>query len=147
LLIYELRPPVLEEEGLASALQSRLEAVEGRAGLETTFEAEGETRLDPEVEGALYRIAQEALNNVLKHAQAHCVAVSLVRVPGRARLEVADDGTGFDPQAESRGGGLGLRGMRERAAEIGAQIEVESAAGSGTRVRVVWAAGEGEVGL
>jgi signal transduction histidine kinase/ligand-binding sensor domain-containing protein len=143
LLIYELRPPVLEEEGLASALQARLEAVESRAGLEIAFNAEGENRLGSEIEGALYRIAQEALNNVLKHAQARRVVVSLVQDPRRVTLEIADDGLGFDPSEASRGGGMGLRGMRERAAEIGARLEVQSAVGSGTMVRVVWEAGEG----
>ena len=142
LLIYELRPPILEEEGLASALQTRLEAVESRAGLEIEFNTEGESRFGSEIEGALYRIAQEALNNVLKHAQARRVVVSLVQDRRRVTLEIADDGLGLDPIEASRGGGMGLRGMRERAAEIGARIEVKSAAGSGTKVSVVWEAGE-----
>jgi two-component system sensor histidine kinase ChiS len=142
LLIYELRPPVLEEEGLASALQARLEAVESRAGLEIEFNTEGEICLGSEIEAALYRIAQEALNNVLKHAQARRVAVSLAQDWRRVTLEVADDGLGFDPTEASRGGGMGLWGMRERAAEIGARLEVESAIGTGTMVSVVWEAGE-----
>jgi signal transduction histidine kinase len=143
LLIYELRPPVLEEEGLVSALQARLEAVESRAGLEIKFHTEGKIRLGSEVQDALYRIAQEALNNVLKHAQAHRVFVSLVEDQRDVILEITDDGLGLDPMEASRGGGMGLQGMRERAAEIGAQLEVESAAGSGTRVSVVWKAGVG----
>jgi two-component system sensor histidine kinase ChiS len=143
LLIYELRPPILEEEGLASALQARLEAVESRAGLETEFNTEGENRLASEIEEALYRIAQEALNNVLKHAQASRVVVSLVQDRRRVALEIVDDGLGFDPIEAGRGGGVGLRGMRERAAEIGARLGVESAAGSGTMVSIVWEAGEG----
>jgi signal transduction histidine kinase/ligand-binding sensor domain-containing protein len=138
LLIYELRPPVLEEEGLASALQARLEAVESRAGLETEFHLDGELTLGPQVEEALYRIAQEALNNVLKHAQARRVAVSLSQDEQSVTLEIADDGTGFDPIRARRSGGLGLQGMEERAAEIGAHLEIESAAGSGTTVRVIW---------
>jgi signal transduction histidine kinase len=143
LLIYELRPPVLEEEGLVSALQTRLEAVESRAGLETEFNVEGQIRLDAKIEGALYRIAQEALNNVLKHAQARRVVVSLCQdertgtEPLRVTLEIADDGIGFD-QAGGRQGGLGLRGMEERAAEIGARLEIGGAAGGGALVRVVW---------
>jgi signal transduction histidine kinase/ligand-binding sensor domain-containing protein len=138
LLIYELRPPVLEEEGLAAALQARLEAVESRAGLETEFHAEGQVRLSSEVEEALFRIAQEALNNVLKHAQARRVAVSLGQDEQSVTLEIADDGTGCDPTRARRSGGLGLKGMEERAAEVGARLEIESAAGSGTTVRVVW---------
>ena len=136
LLIYELRPPVLEEEGLASALQARLEAVESRAGLETELHLAGEHSLDSQAEEALFRIAQEALNNVLKHAQARRVAVSLRQAEGAVTLEITDDGTGFDPTGARRSGGLGLRGMEERAAEIGARLEIESAAGSGTTVRV-----------
>ena len=138
LLIYELRPPVLEEEGLASALQSRLEAVESRAGLETEFHIDKEITLDAQVEAALYRIAQEALNNALKHAQARRVAVSLGQDEQCVRLEIADDGNGYDPAGARRSGGLGLRGMEERAAEIGAHLEIESAVGRGTRVRVMW---------
>jgi signal transduction histidine kinase len=143
LLIYELRPPVLEEEGLAAALQARLEAVEGRAGLETELKLDGKLSLNPEVEETLFRIAQEALNNALKHGHAHRIVVSLGQAGQRVVLEVADDGAGFDPAAARRSGGLGLRGMEERAAEIGARLEIESAAGSGTRVRVVWEGGTG----
>jgi signal transduction histidine kinase/ligand-binding sensor domain-containing protein len=138
LLIYELRPPVLEEEGLASALQARLEAVESRAGLETEFHLAGERTLGSQVEEALFRIAQEALNNVLKHAQARRVVVSLGQDEDSVTLEIRDDGTGFDPTRARRSGGLGLRGIEERAAEIGARLEIESAAGSGTTVRIVW---------
>jgi signal transduction histidine kinase len=138
LLIYELRPPVLEEEGLASALQVRLEAVESRAGLEAQFHTDGEIALDSQVEGALYGVAQEALNNVLKHAQARRVAVSLIQDEKFVTLEIVDDGIGCDPAWARRSGGLGLRGMEERAAEIGAHLEIESAAGNGTTVRVVW---------
>jgi signal transduction histidine kinase len=138
LLIYELRPPVLEEEGLASALQARLEAVESRAGLETEFHLTGEPTLSPQIEEALFRIAQEALNNVLKHAQARHVAVSLGQEGQSVRLEIADDGVGYDPARARRSGGLGLTGMEERAAEIDARLEIENAAAGGTTVRVVW---------
>jgi signal transduction histidine kinase len=109
--------------------------------LETEFYLNGEPTLSPQVEAALFRIAQEALNNVLKHAQARHVAVSLGQEGPSVRLEIADDGAGCDPARARRSGGLGLRGMEERAAEIGARLEIESAAGSGTTVRVVW---EGE---
>jgi ligand-binding sensor domain-containing protein/signal transduction histidine kinase len=137
LLIYELRPPVLEDEGLASALQARLEAVESRAGLEIGFHLDGVLALDSEVEEALYRIAQEALNNVLKHAHARHVTVSLRQNERAVTLEIADDGTGCVLVGARSSGGLGLRGMEERAAEIGARLEIESVAGSGTTVRVV----------
>jgi signal transduction histidine kinase/ligand-binding sensor domain-containing protein len=141
LLIYELRPPVLEEEGLASALQARLEAVESHAGLKTAFHVEGQIDLSSDVEEALFRIAQEALNNVLKHAQARRVGVSLGQDEQSVTLKISDDGIGCDPARARRSGGLGLRGMEERAAEIGARLEIDSAAGSGTTVRVVWEGG------
>jgi signal transduction histidine kinase/ligand-binding sensor domain-containing protein len=137
LLIFDLRPPVLEE-GLVSALQARLEAVESRAGLETAFNVEGEIRLPPEIEEGLYRIAQEALNNALKHAQAHTITVSLRHVPHQriVVLEIADDGIGFDPTAARDQGGMGLRGMEERAAQFGGQLTIQSRPGAGTSVRV-----------
>ena len=81
LLIFELRPPILEQEGLAAALEARLEAVEGRVGLKTQLELEGESELSQDIREGLYRIALEALNNVLKHAQASCVTVSLIQGP------------------------------------------------------------------
>lgn len=96
LLLYQLRPPLLEERGLAGALRSRLGAVEARAGLTATFHGEGAERLSPEVEQELYRVAQEALNTVLKHAHARRVDVRLDVAPNRAVLEVADDGVGFE---------------------------------------------------
>jgi nitrate/nitrite-specific signal transduction histidine kinase len=137
LLIFELRPSVLGESGLAAALRARLEAVEGRAGLETTFKAEGEDRrLAPEIEEGLYRIAQEALNNVLKHAHARHVTVYLCQNASNVVLEVADDGVGFDPATARHQGGLGLRGIEERAARLGAKLSVQSQPGSGTQVRV-----------
>ena len=136
LLIFELRPPVLQEEGLVAALQARLEAVEGRAGLETEFKVEGADRLLPEIEEELYRIAQEALNNALKHAQARRITVSLRQIQRTVTLEIADDGIGFDPTTARKQGGLGLRGMEERAAQLGGRLTVQSKPGEGTRVRV-----------
>jgi signal transduction histidine kinase len=137
LLIFELRPPVLEQEGLVAALHARLAAVEGRiTGLSTTFDVQGEVRLPRGVEEALYGIAQETLNNVFKHARARSVALSLRREGGRVILEIADDGDGFDPGAVRDRGGLGLRGMAERAEQVGGQLLVKSAPGQGTVVRV-----------
>ena len=138
LLIHELRPTVLAEEGLVPALQARLQAVEGRAGLDTEFSVEVEDRLPPQVEEGLYRIAQEALNNALKHAQASTIAVHLRHMPedGVAILEITDDGIGFDPAIVAGKGGLGLSAMEERAAELGGRLTVESGTRGGTRVLV-----------
>jgi PAS domain S-box-containing protein len=137
LLIFELRPPILAQEGLAAALQARLAAVEGRVtGLEASLEVEGTGRLPEGVEGALYGIAVETLNNVFKHAGAHAVKVALRQEGRKVALEIADDGAGFDPAAVQGRGGLGLGGMAERAAQIGGRLTVESVPGQGTRVRV-----------
>jgi signal transduction histidine kinase len=135
LLLFELRPPLLEEQGLAAALRARLQAVEARAGLETAFDCHGEGRLALDKEQELYRLAQEALNNVLKHAHASRVEVRLDLASNPAMLEVCDDGAGFDP-ALGGGGGFGLPGMRERAERLGGTLQIESAPGAGTRVRV-----------
>jgi signal transduction histidine kinase len=135
LLLFELRPPLLQEQGLAAALHTRLRAVEARAGLTTEFAGDGAERLRPEVEQELYRVAQEALNNVLKHAHASRATVRLDVGAGRAALEVVDDGVGFEPALRG-GDGYGLPGMRERAQRLGGTLRVESAPGAGTRVRV-----------
>jgi signal transduction histidine kinase len=136
LLIFELRPPILEQEGLAAPLRARLEAVEGRAGVKTGLQVEGNGRLPAPVEEGLYRIAVEALNNALKHAQAHCISVALYLEPGAVRLEVVDDGTGFDPNEALRSGGMGLQGMFERAEQMGGQLTLDTKPGQGTQVRV-----------
>jgi signal transduction histidine kinase len=135
LLLYELRPPLLEEHGLAAALRARLQSVETRAGLEVTFDCQGDERLPIEDEQELYRLAQEALNNVLKHAQASRVLVRLDLGSHPVVLEVSDDGTGFEPSLRE-GDGFGLGGMRERAERLGGTLHIRSAPGSGTHVRV-----------
>ena len=136
LLIFQLSPPILDQGGLAGALQIRLDAVESRGGLKVDLQARGPERLAPLVRQELYQIAQEALNNALKHARAQAVRVLLDFQESGTRLEVRDDGKGFDPDKTDRSGGLGLRGMRERVQGIGGTLQVESAPGQGTTVRV-----------
>jgi signal transduction histidine kinase len=136
LLIHELRPPLLAEEGLVATLQSRLAAVEGRVGLVTDLAIEGDVRPPAAIETELDRIAQEALNNALKHARAGRIAVRLCQEAGRVVLEIEDDGVGFDPAQAKSGGGFGLTGMAERAARIDAHLAIESQPGAGTRLRV-----------
>ena len=136
LLIFQLHPPVLETEGLVAALQARLAAVEGRAGLQTEFRVEGERRLPLEIEGELYWIAQEALNNVRKHAAARHVTVHLNFTSTIILLEVVDDGVGFDLHsvpAERRGG---LHTIAERTERVGGRLTHKSTPGEGTRVMV-----------
>jgi GAF domain-containing protein len=135
-LIFELRPSVLESEGLVTALRARLEAVEERAGLEVAFQVKGEADLPAGIEEGLYRVAQEALNNALKHACAHCISVALERREEAVVLEIVDDGVGFDPSTAVEGGGLGLDGMIERATQMGGELTLDSEPGAGTTVRV-----------
>jgi signal transduction histidine kinase len=141
LLIFELRPPMLEKEGLVAALRARLEAVEGRSGLDTNFEVaglNGHNRLPLDVETGLYRIAQEALNNTLKHAQANHVTVGLNYDTNHEQIimEIRDDGVGFDPRSAYGRGRIGLAGMQERVDLLGGQLTVDSQPGEGTKIRV-----------
>lgn len=136
LLVYELRPMELEAAGLASALQQRLESVERRSGVETRLLMEGELTLSVEMEDALYRVVQEALNNALKHARATSVTVSVRTDRDSVEVTVSDNGRGFDPAAVHLRGGFGLVGMSERAERLGGSLAVESAPNTGTTVRL-----------
>jgi len=135
LLIHELRPPALEREGLLGALHRRLDAVEKRVGVNARILADDLIQLPAHVEEGLYRIAQEALNNALKHAGADKVVVRIWTNDGQVTLEVTDDGCGFDPAGANHVGGMGLVGMQERAKQLGGSLTVTSAPGGGTTVR------------
>ena len=136
MLIFELHPPVLEEEGLVAALQARLAAVESRARLQTEIRVKGERRLPISVEEDLFRISLEALNNVTKHANAQQVTVTLQFEDKAVYLEITDDGVGFDPVATRGSGGRGLIGIQERVQCIQGAFTIESAPGEGTTLRV-----------
>jgi signal transduction histidine kinase len=137
-VIADLRPTVLDDFGLASAIGQQVEALQ-RAGWQVTYcEDLGEPRLAAPMETALFRVAQEALNNVRKHAQTSAVQVTLERDQHRVRLTVQDRGRGFalsshGPQV-GPGERVGLPGMRERIALVGGQCKIESKIGMGTRV-------------
>jgi signal transduction histidine kinase len=137
MLLLELRPAALLEAELGDLLRQLIEAIMGRKRLPITLTIEGQRSVPPDVQIALYRIAQEALNNVIKHAGANTAAVSLVFAQDAVDLRVSDDGRGFDPGCAGSGR-LGLRGMRERSQAIGATLRLESHPGQGTTVRVVW---------
>jgi PAS domain S-box-containing protein len=136
LLVYELRPADLEQQGLTAALQRRLDSVESRTGIKTFLDVRGEAQLAPNVEAALYRIAQEALNNALKHADATEVGVTVELDPGHVRLAVVDNGRGIDAHDLAAKRGMGLAIMRERAGEMGADFTVDSKPDQGTRIEV-----------
>jgi signal transduction histidine kinase len=136
LLIFELRPPILDDVGLAAALQARLEAVEGRSGLVYDLEIDKTLALPPAVETGLYRIAQEALNNILKHAQARKISLTMQSAPpNHVQLEIVDDGVGFNPETDGAHG-YGLRGMDERVKQLGGAFHLRSAPQAGTRINV-----------
>ncbi len=155
LLIYELRPTELEEEGLVGALYRRLETVEQRAGIQTTFQitdAAGRPfplptsgrearvdfyRLPKPVEHGLYRIAQEALNNALKYSSATAVCIHIRLGRSTLTVEVKDNGRGFDATGASKTtAGFGLAGMQERVQNLGGRLTIISSPGEGTTIRV-----------
>jgi PAS domain S-box-containing protein len=136
LMVYELRPPELEHEGLIGALRQRLSAVEKRSGVEARLLVDEILDLPTSLENELYRIAQEALNNTLKHAGATLVLVHIHKKDGNIVLEVIDDGVGFDPSTMDEPGGMGLVSMRERVEQMGGSLEISSEQGTGTSVKV-----------
>ncbi len=144
LLVFELRPAVLEQDGLAAALRSRLRAVEERSGVTTSLRTSRIGRLAREIEEGLHGIALEALNNALRHAHPQRIGVILERGEDTIQLRIDDDGRGFDPQEGCSSGGLGLRGMRERAERLGACLSIVSAPGEGTAIGVVVPSHSGE---
>ncbi|MCP5014703.1 MAG: PAS domain S-box protein [Ketobacter sp.] len=136
-LLLELRPSRLTEVGLGDLLRQLTEAITGRARVPITLEVERQCTLPPKVQVSLYRTAQEALNNVAKHAHANQAMVKLRCEPDSAELSITDNGRGFvlenlEPDS------LGLSIMRERAESIGALLKIESEIGQGTSVKVVW---------
>jgi PAS domain S-box-containing protein len=135
-LAVRLRPTALDDVGLDVALRHYLEEWSARTRIEVQYQPVGlgGPRLNPEVETAIYRVIQEALTNVARHAQARLVSVVVERQDGRAVAIVEDNGIGFDPEAATDR--LGLIGMRERAALVGGRFEVESSRGGGTSVIV-----------
>jgi signal transduction histidine kinase len=156
-LLLELRPAALVETRLEDLLRQLGEAASGREGIPITVQVEGLAELPPDVQIAFYRITQEALNNVVKHARAHQATVRLCYYSGEdqiaalhtteaqqpqetglsVQLSISDDGRGFDP-AQIPHARLGLGIMQERAQAIGAALTVESQPGHGTRVNVLW---------
>jgi signal transduction histidine kinase len=136
-LVFELRPPNLESEGLAAALRKHVDVLRRVYRREIGVEVTGRPARAPELEREVFRIAQEALQNALRHADAARLEVDLEAVDGRLRLTVRDDGVGFDPQSSGiRSRRLGLTSMEERAEAIGGTLAIESRVGEGTTVRL-----------
>ncbi|APV45228.1 Histidine kinase-, DNA gyrase B-, and HSP90-like ATPase [Dehalogenimonas formicexedens] len=136
-LLFELRPQALLEAETSYLLRQLVESFGNRHRIPLDLKIEDECSMDPEVKVAFYRIAQEALNNIAKHAQASQISIRLWCEGDSIRLSIADNGRGFD-RAYARPGSLGLGIMTERSREIGAELSIESQPGQGTTVTVKW---------
>jgi PAS domain S-box-containing protein len=140
-LIAELRPAALDELGLAAAIETLSERSASLVGLEmdtrvdlgTGRPEDGDSRLDPELESTIYRLVQESLSNISKHARAERVTLRVHESNGSIEVLIEDDGVGFDPETSDRG--FGLVGMRERVAMVGGEMEIRSAPGQGVTLR------------
>jgi signal transduction histidine kinase len=138
-MMTQLRPPVLDELGLMTALQNQGQSFESASGVQCAVNTEPELELAPEMETVLYRVTQESLTNVGKHAKASRVDISLGAVDGHVRLQIRDDGIGFDPgkaRALVSEGHFGLVNMRERVEMVGGKLLVDSSPGNGTTIAV-----------
>lgn len=131
LFLHQMQPIEIEKEGFISALHHRLAAVEGRADIKAGLIADETIKLPPEIEIALYYIAQEALNNVLRHAKASKVIVTFKQTKRNLVLRITDDGKGFDLKNIDQAG-LGFNSMKERTEKIQGKFKIESAPGKGT---------------
>jgi signal transduction histidine kinase len=144
-LIYDLRPTALDELGLMPALREYMARYQEEQSLEVALSLpEGDGRLPAPLETALFRVVQEALANVAKHARARRVEIGLTSDGEGVTLRIADDGRGFDPKAPRSNTHLGLWSIRERVEQLGGQFEVESSPGRGTTLRIVIPTGEND---
>ena len=133
-LARQLRPTALDDHGLLPAIEAQMRIFEERNQIDARLDVSGDTAgLDEEKQTVIYRVAQEALANVGRHAQAHHVEVSLSVADHATELRVRDDGVGFDP-VSVHGSGLGLEGMGERARLVGGELDLRSSPGSGTEL-------------
>jgi signal transduction histidine kinase len=133
-LAVELRPAVLDDFGLVPALERLTDSFAEQSDIRVDFHsALGETRLPSEVETTLYRVVQESLTNIVKHANAHNISVSIAPRGSTVAAVIEDDGAGFDPRAVG-GEGVGLLGMRERLSFVDGRLEIESRPGVGTTI-------------
>jgi PAS domain S-box-containing protein len=135
LLILELNPPLLQKHGLVAALKASLESIESRAGLETDLKTDGIYRLPSAIEPDLYRIAMEALNNLVRYARAKKVTVDLQTRSNWVILDICDNGVGFELEYARNGGGMGIQNMEQRARRLGGRLEITSSPGAGTRIK------------
>ena len=132
LLLYELRPAVLDSEGLVSALQHRVETVEEKLSVKVEFQTKGQLELPSDMEDALFHIALEALNNIVKHSESTTASIMITKMNGDVVMEISDAGKGFDTSQTYTGQGLG--NMRARGRMLGGEVVIDSKPGEGTHV-------------
>ena len=132
-----LRPPILDDLGLEAALRALARSLSEASGLDIALDIQPLPALDGDLQTLVFRVAQEALHNAVRHAGAGSVLVRVVATGGLLQLQVADDGRGCDPTTAMASGGSGLGGMRERLRLYDGQLELRSAPGEGTRVRAI----------
>jgi signal transduction histidine kinase len=140
ILLLELRPVSMANAVLGDLLHQLVDGVKGRTLLDASLHIQGQCEIPTQVKKNLFRIAQEALNNVVKHARAQHVELTLDQGKDQITLRICDDGLGFEARAVD-GGHLGLQIMRERAEEIGANLTISSRPGAGTQIAAVWPGG------
>ena len=133
-LSYRLHPSILDDLGLVEALRTECERFTRSESIPVNMKLQEDVEASPDIALCLFRVAQEALRNVARHAKASKVEVSLRRLINALQLCVSDDGVGFDPTVRREGASLGVASMRQRAANLGGKLEVESAPGHGTIV-------------
>jgi signal transduction histidine kinase len=137
LMVYELLPVDHLDHGLYQALKNRIEAVEQRSGFRTQLIGDQNINLGSKNNYELYQIAQEALNNTLKHSSARSVVIKLISSNGQTIMEIEDDGCGFSYEGEtSMKGGHGIKNMLERSKKLGGNLAIETSPGKGTKVIV-----------
>lgn len=136
LLVYQLRPMELETDNLVDAIRHRLDAVEKRSGVNAQLHVDLDANIPARMENDLFRIAQEALNNALKHAEATVITVTLNGDSQFVELEIIDNGKGFDPKEINGQGGMGMGNIRERTKTLDGRISIISNPGNGTRLSV-----------
>jgi NarL family two-component system sensor histidine kinase LiaS len=133
-LLDELRPAGFGERGFSDALEAYLTAFGKQYGMETVWKASGNAFLPPDRQQALFRITQEALTNIHRHARASRISMELAAAPDAVILRIEDNGIGFDPSTAGFTATMGLKGIRERLAEFGGSLEIDSGPGAGTRL-------------
>lgn len=137
MFLYSLQPVNVAKVGFVAAIRHRLEAVEGRASIKTQFIVKPGVSLTLKQDICLYEIGLEALNNILRHASAQNVFLTLKQNPKNIQFEIVDDGCGFDVSARKNSGGLGLQNMRESARRIHAKIVIRSTVGGGSTIKIL----------